>query len=347
MSDIILQFTLKELVALMGLAQALYVLVYMLFRPHSLSRSFLPLLFFTLLSLAFLFSAAKSNWQDIIPYYQFYEQLIWMFCIPLNALLVLQIARITTPPSYKYWFILLTVPLSFLLAKGMGGSAVETGKWLDITFVVVGAFCFLLLWIKRNWLEGLRQRRNGRERYWVILALIILNLSLLFVWLLYINQHISQQNAEIIRVILGISFIYIVSTSLFRLYPQIIFIPPEKASDKPGLSEKDIEMAIRIENLLFRQKVYQEASYGRAEMARELGITESSLSRIVNQHFDKTVPTLLNQLRVEDAKQLLRQTTADITTVAGEAGFNSIATFNRVFKGIEGISPSEYREQNR
>jgi AraC-like DNA-binding protein len=46
---------------------------------------------------------------------------------------------------------------------------------------------------------------------------------------------------------------------------------------------------------------------------------------------------------VEEAKTLLVETQADISTISEESGFNSIATFNRVFKDIAGLSPTEYR----
>ena len=40
-----------------------------------------------------------------------------------------------------------------------------------------------------------------------------------------------------------------------------------------------------------------------------------------------------------------KETQADIITISQEAGFNSIATFNRVFKEIAGVSPSQYRQE--
>ena len=111
------------------------------------------------------------------------------------------------------------------------------------------------------------------------------------------------------------------------------------------LDNSEIEIALKIEKLINSEKVYHEPSYGRAEMAKDLGISESNLSKIVNAYFRKSVPQLLNGFRVEDAKFFLRKTEVDITTIAGEAGFNSIATFNRVFKEIQGVSPSDYRKQ--
>jgi two-component system response regulator YesN len=46
---------------------------------------------------------------------------------------------------------------------------------------------------------------------------------------------------------------------------------------------------------------------------------------------------------VEEAKGRLIGEETPITTIAFDVGFNSIPSFNRVFKHITGLSPSEYR----
>ena len=48
--------------------------------------------------------------------------------------------------------------------------------------------------------------------------------------------------------------------------------------------------------------------------------------------------------KIELCKQLLERTDDSITSIAGQSGFGSIATFNRVFQQYEGMSPSAYRK---
>jgi AraC-like DNA-binding protein len=103
---------------------------------------------------------------------------------------------------------------------------------------------------------------------------------------------------------------------------------------------------MKIEDLLRYDKVYQEPTYSRSDLARELEISETLISRVINIYFQKSFPQLLNECRVEDAKRLLRQTKASIRVVQEEVGFNSLASFNRVFKETTGLSPSVYRESN-
>jgi AraC-like DNA-binding protein len=202
----------------------------------------------------------------------------------------------------------------------------------------VGSVSLLFIWLQRKNLDKLHKRKNGKERFWLIISLIILNIALISANLF----SVSESALNLFRAVTGLGFLYIVSTSIFRVYPPVIQNKSAK-SGKNYLSAEEIELALEVENLLHVQKVYQEQSYNRATMAKELNVTETALSKVVNQYFQKTVPLLLNELRVKEAKILLRQTNEDIRIIAEEAGFNSIATFNRVFKGLEGVSPRQYR----
>jgi AraC-like DNA-binding protein len=90
--------------------------------------------------------------------------------------------------------------------------------------------------------------------------------------------------------------------------------------------------------------VYQEPTYSRTDLARECDTSETIISRVINAHFGKSFPQLINEYRVEDAKQLLIQTSAPVKVIAGDVGFNSLASFNRVFKDTTGESPSKFRK---
>ena len=103
-------------------------------------------------------------------------------------------------------------------------------------------------------------------------------------------------------------------------------------------------MVDAVENLINLERIYHEPSYSRSDLAKELNVAEASVSRIINLHFKKSFPQVLNEYRVEDAKRLLLDTDASIAVVAEEVGFNSISSFNRVFKDLAGQSPSSYRQ---
>ena len=61
------------------------------------------------------------------------------------------------------------------------------------------------------------------------------------------------------------------------------------------------------------------------------------------QHTGMTFTQYLSQRRVEMAMELLSATRMPVTQVALQCGFNSIATFNRVFRDVKGCTPTQYR----
>lgn len=347
MSDITLNFSLHEVVALLGLAQCVYVLVFMLARSNRLTRATLPFLFFVTLALAFFSSAAEARWQTGFVYYGEFKWLLWTLACPLSALLVLQIASVTKSPSLPFWGMFFLIPCAYLVSLLLEYSYGQMEEWLHVSGIIVGCISLLVIWSERHFLGELYIRKNGKERYWLIIALVVLNIGLLIINMLFVNNLDNLGNIEMARNIIGISFVYIASTSLFRIYPQAVSIAPEEEEKDNYLNDLEVEIAMKIENLLHLEKVYQEPSYKRSDLARELEVTDSHLSKIVNIYFEKSVPQLLNTYRVGDAKSLLKETQAEIAVISEEAGFNSIATFNRVFKEIEGVTPTEYRESRQ
>lgn len=81
-----------------------------------------------------------------------------------------------------------------------------------------------------------------------------------------------------------------------------------------------------------------------ADIARAVGYHESYVSRVVRKMMKISICEYIHTLRVEDAKELLMQTTLPVTDISAELGFGSIRTFNRVFLEKTGISPREYRK---
>ncbi|WP_246246161.1 AraC family transcriptional regulator [Paenibacillus lemnae] len=79
------------------------------------------------------------------------------------------------------------------------------------------------------------------------------------------------------------------------------------------------------------------------DMARDVGISYSHMRRIVYELTGKSLNDYLNHLRVERAKELLRNSPLTITQIASEVGYYNAQSFNRFFKKFEGISPSAYK----
>ncbi len=349
-----LRFTFSEVLSLLGVAQCVYVLVYVSFRVENIKYVTLPLLYFLTLCIAFFLDFAHGYLFEITPFYDVLSWAAWAFCIPLSALLVLQLSKITSLPSLPNWLILLVVPAAYMFSTAVIDDndgcfqgeqfCPELFEWLNITGLISGAMSLLLIWMNKDVFEGLLKQSAGKERYWLILALIVLNIFFLALVAFSSASKEASNIISLIRTILGLSFIYLVSTSLFRIYPSALILTDYKKKTVGALNDAELIIAEKIESLFNLDKVYQESAYSRSDLAREVGVSDSIVSKVINVHFNKSFPQLLSSHRVNDAKILLLDTDASIKIVAEEVGFNSIATFNRVFKDIIGQSPSEYRK---
>ncbi|ACB32408.1 transcriptional regulator, AraC family [Leptothrix cholodnii SP-6] len=82
-----------------------------------------------------------------------------------------------------------------------------------------------------------------------------------------------------------------------------------------------------------------------ADVAAELGMSESRFSRFFRRATGNTFTDFVNRVRINRACQLLMESDRLITHICYEVGFNNVANFNRRFLEIKGMTPSEFRKQ--
>ena len=80
-----------------------------------------------------------------------------------------------------------------------------------------------------------------------------------------------------------------------------------------------------------------------AAMAEMAGISKDYFSRIFKNVTGMNYSKWLNMIRLEKATELLSQNDMTLTEVAMLSGFQSIPSFNRVFRDEKGMAPGEYR----
>jgi len=57
--------------------------------------------------------------------------------------------------------------------------------------------------------------------------------------------------------------------------------------------------------------------------------------------------TYLLNVRIGYACRLLTDASKNISEIAYDSGFENLSNFNRQFKKIKGVTPSQFQEQNR
>ncbi len=81
------------------------------------------------------------------------------------------------------------------------------------------------------------------------------------------------------------------------------------------------------------------------EVARAVNTSAFYFCKMFKQATGLTFTDYLARVRVEKVKNLLLNPHKRVSEAAFEAGFQSLSQFNRVFKKIEGMSPSDFRDQ--
>jgi AraC-like DNA-binding protein len=83
-----------------------------------------------------------------------------------------------------------------------------------------------------------------------------------------------------------------------------------------------------------------------ADVATELGMSESRFSRFFKRSTGNSFTDFVNRVRINSACHLLMQTDHYVTDICYQVGFNNVANFNRRFLEIKGMTPTEFRRQS-
>ncbi|MBD8525828.1 helix-turn-helix domain-containing protein [Pseudomarimonas arenosa] len=109
-------------------------------------------------------------------------------------------------------------------------------------------------------------------------------------------------------------------------------------------------LAERIQRHLHEARPHLDAELTVQTLAAQLGAPAKQVSAAINQHLGRNFNDLINAARVEAACALLRDPARSgdkLLAIQLDAGFGSRTVFNAAFKRETGLTPSQWRRQNR
>lgn len=133
--------------------------------------------------------------------------------------------------------------------------------------------------------------------------------------------------------------------SFIEIHPTI-----EKAKyEKTKLSDSEI-MSIheRLMKLMEEEKLYKNPEITLSEIAKKMSIHSNTLSQVINTIEGKNFFDYINFQRVEEFQRLVllpQSKQFTLLSLAFESGFNSKTSFNRNFKKVTNLTPSEFLRQ--
>lgn len=149
----------------------------------------------------------------------------------------------------------------------------------------------------------------------------------------------------------------------------IVFSPPEsqpavadagvggrEAAPRPqpfpreALGPSDRAALNRLQHLMASERTYRQEGLTIGLLAARLGLPEYRLRTLINDGLGhRNFNAFLNRYRLDEVKAALAdpdQAEVPVLTIALDAGFQSLAPFNRAFKADTGVTPSEFRRRS-
>lgn len=139
-------------------------------------------------------------------------------------------------------------------------------------------------------------------------------------------------------------------TLLFFTYSSELNPAPDDALEQTQDSQNEESAALsqRIDAVIAADKPYLNSQLTLERFAELVQASPRQVSAAINQCFQQNFQEYINRFRITEAQRLLRDPdcqTLAISEIIRLAGFNSKATFNRLFKAHAGVTPSAYRQQ--
>ena len=121
--------------------------------------------------------------------------------------------------------------------------------------------------------------------------------------------------------------------------------PPGPRPDPTDLSDRDRQLLERVRSWLDRH--YQDHDVTVADMAKAAMVDLRTLQRKLRALLDQTPAGLLQEVRLEKARELLLGKDRSIKDIAMSCGFSSPQAFSKIFSQAEHLPPSQWRRQVR
>lgn len=125
----------------------------------------------------------------------------------------------------------------------------------------------------------------------------------------------------------------------------ILKLIAENFSDKVSPKQKDIVKKTRIESSVhFIHKNYPDSNLSVEQLAQMLNLSLTHYRRLFNETMHTTPLSYITSVRIHAAMRRLSSTNDSILMISEAVGYQSISSFNRQFLKLNGLTPSEWRQ---
>ena len=215
----------------------------------------------------------------------------------------------------------------------------ESHFWIiSYSFILVQSFVYVYLSAS---IVGEKARRKSKDIRWVIDLIACLTIM----WLVY--ALIFLRSIPVYS--LGpVTFSITIWRRIGALTPQQHLFTSQKRSKPahPRMNHAEGQAYfVSIKDLLVKEQLYKQTDLSLSSVAAKMNLLERDISFIINRYGECNFAQFVNGYRIEEAKRLIVENSSKkMIVIAHEAGFNNLSTFNKTFKAITGLTPTEYKK---
>ncbi len=219
------------------------------------------------------------------------------------------------------------------------------------------AFTFQLFYSYRKRIKAYFSNTYRLELNWILSFLILYTTLYLYdLAQTIIGEYIlelSYTQRWWLTLLTGLVIIYVGIKGYFTDTSQLKRLNFSFTPHPSGIPEESVHLKKRVppealealKRLMETRKPYLDPELNLEDLAKISNMNRAQLSETINSGFGKNFNDFINQYRVNAFKTMLKANKQDKLSLLGiafECGFNSKATFNRVFRKLTDQSPTEY-----
>lgn len=143
--------------------------------------------------------------------------------------------------------------------------------------------------------------------------------------------------AVILLKLVDVAISFVIGFNAYLYQHQTLIIPQQSEAQNDVFEN-------RIESAFVYEKIYLNPELTLETFSKVIGYHKNKISKLLSERGD-TFRGVVNRHRVEEFTRLMDDEKLKHLSMLGlayESGFNSKASFNRAFKELKGVSPSEY-----
>ena len=206
----------------------------------------------------------------------------------------------------------------------------------------------------------LKEKNESQQRaQWItILTIVLAAVLIISLVILYYVRYIRHRNVELIKVLNGLdAYRRAVINGDSPTSPEVVAaleemrklkLPNDLSSEELGVpDDEDRRLYVEMDKQVTRDRLFLKPGLGREDLMRLIGVDKNRFGKMMSKYSDASNTSVyINMKRVEyGAKLLLEHPEYTIATIASECGMSNTVTFNRTFKEVYNMTPSEYREK--